>query len=384
MGPRSASLPDRVAGLRDRLLASRRFQRWAAAFPLTRGISRRRAGALFDLVAGFSYSQVLLACVQLDVFEQLAERPRTVAELAPTWAMSEEAAQRLVSAAVSLRLLADRGGQRVGLGPLGAPMVGNAALTAMVRHHASVYADLRDPVALLRGAAQPTELAAYWSYASASDPRQLHADKVAAYSQLMSASQPLVADEILDACSFQRHRCLLDVGGGEGGFLMSALRRAPRLRGMVFDLPAVAERARVRFAEHGLAGRAEATGGDFFRDPLPRGADVATLVRVVHDHDDAGALRILRAVRAALPAGGHLLVAEPMADTRGAEAMGDAYFGFYLLAMGRGRARSPAELTALLARAGFTGMRLLRNAMPLQTRLMWAHVGTAENPDEKT
>ncbi len=44
----------------------------------------------------------------------------------------------------------------------------------------------------------------------------------------MAASQPLVADEILDAYPFARHRCLLDVGGGDGSFLASgraALRR---------------------------------------------------------------------------------------------------------------------------------------------------------------
>ena len=64
-------------------------------------------------------------------------------------------------------------------------------------------------------------------------------------------------------------------------------------------------------------------------------------MRVVHDHDDGAALHLMRAVHAALPRGGRLLLAEPMAGTPGAERMGDAYFGFYLLAMGsagRGRA----------------------------------------------
>ena len=36
-----------------------RFQRWAANSPLTRWIARRRARALFDLCAGFVYSQIL-------------------------------------------------------------------------------------------------------------------------------------------------------------------------------------------------------------------------------------------------------------------------------------------------------------------------------------
>jgi demethylspheroidene O-methyltransferase len=89
---------------------------------------------------------------------------------------------------------------------------------------------------------------------------------------------------------------------------------------MLFDLPAVAARAEARFAAAGLGARA--VGGDFARDALPTGADIATLVRVIHDHDDVTVRRILAAARAALPAGGTLLLAEPMAATRGAEATG--------------------------------------------------------------
>jgi demethylspheroidene O-methyltransferase len=109
-----------------------------------------------------------------------------------------------------------------------------------------------------------------------------------------------------------------------------------------------------------------------FRDPLPTGADLLSLVRVLHDHDDAQALRILQAARRALPAGGVLLVAEPMSGTAGAEPMGDAYFGFYLLAMGQGRPRTPAELRALLGQAGFARVRTARTRRPMLTRLIVA------------
>jgi demethylspheroidene O-methyltransferase len=191
----------------------------------------------------------------------------------------------------------------------------------------------------------------------------------------MSASQRLVSGEVLDAYPVERHKCLLDVGGGEGVFLVTAAARAPQLRLMLFDLPAVAERARARFAAEGLADRARAVGGDFFADPLPGGADIISLVRVVHDHDDASALALLRAARRALPDDGTLLLAEPMSGTPGAEPIGDAYFGFYLLAMGSGRPRTPAELEALLRSAGFGRIRRISTRMPLQTCLMVAEPG---------
>ena len=93
---------------------------------------------------------------------------------------------------------------------------------------------------------------------------------------------------------------------------------------------------------------------------------------MLHDHDDHAALALLRAARAALAPGGRLLIAEPMAGTRGAAASGDAYFGFYLLAMGRGRPRRPEVIAAMLRTAGFSRSRLLRTRVPLVTRVMIA------------
>jgi demethylspheroidene O-methyltransferase len=256
-------------------------------------------------------------------------------------------------------------------------LVGNTAVTALVEHHAALYADLRDPVGLLRGEVTPS-LAAYWPYAdegAKNSPMQLSASHVAEYSKLMSASQPLVAHEILSAYNFSKHQQLLDVGGGEGTFLLAAAKRHPQMPMMLFDLPAVAERATAAFHREAISANAKAYGGSFFETPLPKGADLATLIRVLYDHDDHRALAILKAVRAALPAGGTLLVAEPMSGTAGAEPMGDAYFGFYLLAMGKGRARSADRLMELVRQAGFHQVTLAKTHLPLQVRMIVARCG---------
>ena len=365
---------ERLRDWRHRTVAKPGFQRWAAAFPLTRPIARREARQLFDLVAGFVYSQVLLACVRLNVFELLAQGPLELADLATRLGLSPEGAERLVSAAVSLELLERRAGGRVALGRLGAPLVGNQAVVAMIEHHATLYTDLTDPVALLRREGRPS-MAGYWPYAAhdaVASPAALSAERVAEYSALMSASQPLVTQEVTQAYRFDRHRVLLDVGGGEGSFITAVAAQAPRLQLMLFDLPAVAERARARLAASGLAARAQTFGGDFFNDELPRGADLVSLVRVAFDHPDDKVLKLLQAVRRALPDDGMVLLAEPLSQVAGVEAMSDAYFGFYLLAMGRGRPRSAAQLSALLQQAGFEAARTVPTNMPLQTGLLVA------------
>ncbi len=149
--PSQLSLQDRLLGLRDRILANPGFQRFAGTFALTRPIARRRASALFDLCAGFVYSQILLACVRLKLFDQLAGGPLSAAELSSRLPLPADATVLLLDAAVSLQLLQRRSGGRYGLGPLGAALMGNPGVVAMIEHHAMLYGDLKDPVALLRG-----------------------------------------------------------------------------------------------------------------------------------------------------------------------------------------------------------------------------------------
>ena len=50
---------------------------------------------------------------------------------------------------------------------------------------------------------------------------------MAAYSTLMATSQPLVSADVLAAYKLERHRCLLDLGGGDGTFLTAAAAAAP-------------------------------------------------------------------------------------------------------------------------------------------------------------
>ncbi len=361
---------DRWLEIRNRMLCSPAFQRWAEGSLWARFIARSRASALFDLSAGFVYTQVLYAAARLRLLETLQAAPRTVAELAPVLELSADATSRLLDAAASIGLV-QRRGDHYWLGIHGCSYVGNPAIAKLVEHNAIFYRDLVDPVALLRGEVHDAEVNRFWTYAQPGEPRA-SARGAAAYSALMAASIPLLVEDILESYGVGSHRRLLDVGGGEGAFLEAAAAHAPELELMLFDLPAVVPRASERLARAGLSSRVQIVPGDWRRDRLPGGADLVSLVRVLHDHDDEQALDLLRAVRQVIQPGGVLLVAEPMRCTAGAERIGDAYFGLYLLAMGQGRMRSPAELGALLARAGFDAGRVWSTRRPMISRLISA------------
>lgn len=339
------------AGRLARLVATPTFQKWAARFPLTRRIVRREGEAMFDLVAGFCHSQILQAFVKFDMPRMLLAQEMTPAALAHTCRVPAERMQVLLKGAASLGLIKTNRHGRIALTTRGAALAGVPGLQGMIAHHDVLYRDLADPVAFFRGETE-TELAAFWPYvfgaAGATDP-----EVTATYSALMSDSQALVAADTLATVSLAGVKHLVDVGGGTGAFLAAVAADYPALPLTLFDLPAVAPVARDRFEHLGICDHLTIVPGSFRDDPLPQGADMISLIRVLYDHADETVLDLLRAVYAALPRGGRILISEPMTGGAQPERAGDAYFALYCMAMRTGRARSAEEISNLLATAGF-------------------------------
>lgn len=339
----------------------------AIRLPGLRWLARARARALFDLCAGFVYSQVLVACVQANLFALLRERPRSLAEIAAVLRLEAHAADRLLGAATALRLLSQRRDGRYALGPLGAAVAADAGIAAMVTHHHLLYADLADPLAFLRGSAPAARLSEFWPYGKVAERGDSKP-----YTVLMAASQAMVARQVLATVPFAHHRKLLDLGGGNGAFLRAVAARHPHLALALVDLPTVAEQARQDCAGAGLA--VEIFGGDLRDAAVPPDVDVVSLVRVLHDHDDATVRQILANVARQLAPGRTLVIAEPMADVAGAERVGNVYFPFYLAAMGTGRTRSPAVYASLLVEAGFTRPTCPPTPLPVVASVLIAQV----------
>ena len=358
--PLAVELKRRWIALRNRVIGSPRFQRRAWQNPLLRPVARRRSAMLFDLVAGFVYSQVLQAVVEADLLNQLHDGGATTAELSRECQLSQQAMERLLRAAAALGLVEPLGLDRWMLGEQGAALRANAGAQAMIRHHRLLYADLAEPLALLRDdRAAPTSLASFWAYGT-------QGVDAGEYSALMAQSQEMVADQVLATGILDRCDALLDVGGGRGVFAGKVRERYPALRLGVFDLPEVV----AQIGTGAVGQRLTRHPGNFFEDPIPIGYQWISLVRVLHDHDDDRALALLRAIRLALPPDGRLLVAEPMAGAQGGERMGDAYFGLYLWAMRSGRPRRPAEIGTLLKQAGFSSWRTVPTGLPVVTSLI--------------
>ena len=357
-------------GWLTRAMMNPAVQAAAARAPLIGRIARAEGAAMFGLVAGFVNAQILAALVDLGVLEALVAGPLGAEALARPTGVPAARMTILLQGGSALGLLRRKRDGRFALTRRGAVLLGVPGLTGMIRHHAAFYRDMADPVALLRGKPE-TELARFWPYVfgagGATDP-----EVTATYSGLMAETQALVAADTLARADLSGVRRLMDVGGGTGAFIAAVAARHAGPQFTLFDLPAVVPGARQRFAAAGIAARVTIVPGSFRDAPLPPGADAISLVRVLYDHADETVALLLRAVHAALPKGGRLVISEPMSGGAKPDAITDTYFAFYTLAMGTGRTRSADEIAGQLAHAGFSAIRNLGGHRPYITSVVTA------------
>lgn len=156
------------------------------------------------------------------------------------------------------------------------------------------------------------------------------------------ASDPAVLLD--DAWTHVGH--VVDVGGGTGETLAEILRARPTVRGTLIDLPRTVARSTEVFAAAGVADRVAVQGQSFF-DPLPAGADVYLLNRLLLDWPDEQAVALLtRCAEAAAP-DGRVVVVGGVSPGRSA-----ASAGLLMMVQTGGKPRTLDEFRDLAARAG--------------------------------
>jgi predicted O-methyltransferase YrrM len=153
----------------------------------------------------------------------------------------------------------------------------------------------------------------------------------------------------------------VDVGGATGSLLCLLQEANPTLRGVVFDRPNIVENAKVHVAKRGLSQRTEVVGGDFF-ESVPR-ADLYLLKFIVHDWDDARAIKILQRCREAMNPGARIVIVEMLVGPVSDPGLG-ALMDMNMLANSPGQERSLEEYDALLGAAGLMRVAVRTTSSP--------------------
>ncbi|WP_060572843.1 MULTISPECIES: methyltransferase [unclassified Pseudonocardia] len=175
----------------------------------------------------------------------------------------------------------------------------------------------------------------------------------------------------VDAYDVPDGSTVVDLGGGTGALLRHVLTARPSCRGMLLDLPDVAQRAHDELTAAGLASRCDVMLGDFF-EAVPGGADVYLLSFVLHDWTDDECRALLRTVRVATGPDARVLILEQLLPDDGPGEPGPALYDLHMLVGTGGRERTAREYAELLDDTGFrveavvptTGPRSVIDARP--------------------
>ena len=166
---------------------------------------------------------------------------------------------------------------------------------------------------------------------------------------------------IADGFDATRFRCLLDIGGGSGTYTIAFLRKNALLKGVLFDLPPVIAIAREKLRAERLGDRVSLVPGDYYRDTLPSGCDLALLSAVIHQNSSAENLDLFTKIYRALDPGGALLIRDFVMDLSRTRPAKGALFALNMLVnTPGGDTYTFAEIREGLEKAGFVNVTLVR------------------------
>lgn len=321
---------------------------------LRRRIIPRRYG-IIELGTMSWVAQSVAAFCELGLPEALAHGPRTADELSALGFGDRGRLFRLLRALAAYDVVKYARGGRFALGHFGKALTGERSAAPMLRYantawHVGAYAHLARGIRENRSGFDIAEGRTMFDYYRANP------EAGELFDAAMQSLTALFAEPFAAAYDFSKMQHVVDIGGGTGVLLATVLKRFAKLRGTVFELPAVVPR--VRKAE-----RLGSVPGNILTGAPPE-ADAYVFGHILHDWDDESCVRMLRNVRDAMPPHARVLVYEIVAPPPNNWWSQDRITDLEMLAMLPGRERTREEFALLFERAGLRLQRIIATGAP--------------------
>jgi hypothetical protein len=325
---------------------------------------------LFQFATGFVLSQSIYAAAKLNLADHIAATPtgeRATADLAKISSASEDALYRLLRALATIGIFRETQPRTFALTPMAEllkadhPAKLRAAVIMFGETQYGPWGDIMHSMTTGRPAFDHIFGKPIFEYLSANP----HLGQI--FDDAMTGIHGGETRPMIAAANFSAFDTIIDIGGGNASVLIEILRAAPSTRGIVFDLPAVADRTRQILREARLDDRCTAAPGSFFQPAdIPRaGPQSAYLLRhIIHDWDDDRSIQILENCRRAAAPGAKILVVESVIP-EGNEPHPGKWLDMIMLVGPAGRERTAAEYSHLFTRAGLGVPRITPTQSPV-------------------
>ena len=307
--------------------------------------------SILNLARGFMASRVLLSGAELDLFTLLAEKPLSAEDVASATGARLRGVVILLDALSALGFLVKKDGWYHSEPPVAALLSATApgSILPMVLHMATVWQNW----------SQITDIVLGKTMAGLETKGALAKDNRKAFIGAMHVAASKAAPKIVAAINPGQARRLLDVGGGSGSYTLAMLSAVPEMRATLFDLPPVIEMARDRVQAADMLDRVELVTGDFYKDELPPGHDLALLSAIIHQSSYEQNEVLYAKIYRALNSGGRIVVRDHVMSADRTQPLEGALFAVNMLAGTEGGTTYTFdEIKEGLTAAGFTRIHL--------------------------
>ena len=309
------------------------------------------------MITGYWISQAIYAAAKFGIADLLKDGPRHIEVLADLTSTNGDALYRLLRALASVGIFSEGPPRAFSLTPLAellrSDVAGSQRSLALMTggQQFQAWGHIGHSIQTGKTAFEHLHGKPLFEFLAA------HPAMAGVFDEAMTSIHGRETAAILDAYDFSGIEVLADIGGGNGSNLTEILTRYPSMKGILFDLPHVVERARTLVETSGVSDRCQLIGGDFFVS-APAGAAAYLLRHIIHDWDDEKSATILRNCRAAMPPRGKLLVVETVIPPGNAPFAGKLLDLAMLLIPG-GKERTADEYQTLYEQAGFELSRIV-------------------------
>jgi len=318
---------------------------------------------LLQLAFGPMLAQALYVAAKLGVADLLAEKPLPINELAARTETHERSLYRILRSLTAVGVFAEAEPKVFALNPAAELLrsdiphsMRNGVLFMGAEWHWRVWNNM------LYSAKTGKPAWGYVHGAEVFDYFAANPDAAEVFNGAMTDMSMSIAPLIVEAYDFAAFTRLVDIAGGHGYMLAQALKSAPGLEGVLFDVPAVIEGAAALLENEGVAGRVERVGGDFFA-AVPAGADAYMMKHIIHDWDDERATKILSNIQSVMADDAKVLIIETVVPAT-SEPHYSKLLDLEMLTSPGGVERTEEEYRELLAAAGLRLTRIIPTASP--------------------
>ena len=184
-----------------------------------------------------------------------------------------------------------------------------------------------------------------------------HPNESSLFNSAMTSKSHRDIAAVLPAYDFSQFATIADIAGGRGHLLRAILRSCPKVEGILFDQPHVVAEVSPEKGE-----KLTVIGGSFFTDSMPK-ADAYLLMNIIHDWPDAESIKILSAIRKAMPQHARVLIIETVVPPT-SEPHLSKELDIVMMAIPGGRERTKEEYATLVAKCGLRLKELVRTKSP--------------------